>query len=149
MSEKTILEVNGMKMEVDMRHARRIDEMRIGDRVKILMKTGYSEEFSVHPGIIVGFEPFQKLPTIVVAYVEQDWQKAQVKFLHYNSQCKAEIVHASDDDFHVDQDVILQRFDRDIAAKQREIDTIEEQKRYFQTNFRAFWERVATEPVPH
>lgn len=145
MSEKTIIDVNGMKLEVDMRYARRIDEMHIGDRVKVLLKTGYSSEFSVCPGIIVGFEPFEKLPTIVVAYIEQDWQKAQVKFLHFNSKSEAEIVHAADEDFHVDRDVIVQRFDRDIAAKQREIETIEEQKRYFQTNFLAFWKRVETE----
>lgn len=145
MSEKTIVEVNGVKLEVDMRYARRVDEIRVGDRVKVLQKTGYSSEFTVMPGIVVGFEPFQKLPTIVVAYIDQDWSKAQVKFLHYNSKSEAEIVHAVDEDFQVDRDTIIQRFDRDIAAKQREIETIEEQKKYFQTNFRAFWQRVETE----
>lgn len=144
MSEKTIIEVNGVKLEVDMRYARRIDEIRVGDRVKVLIK-GYGDDFTVSPGIVVGFEPFSKLPTIVVAYVAQDWSKAEVKFLHFNSKSTAEVVHAADEDFHVDRDAIIARFDRDIAAKQREIDTIEEQKRYFQTNFRAYWQRIETE----
>lgn len=142
MSEKTIIEINGIKLEVDMRHARRIDEIRIGDRVKVLRKEAYGSDFVVSPGIIVGFEPFEKLPTIVVAYIDQDWAKAEIKFLHFNSKCEAEIVAAADEDFHVDRDAIIDRFDRDIAAKQREIETIEDQKRYFETNFRAYWQRV-------
>lgn len=143
MSEKTVIEINGIKLEVDMRHARRIEEMKIGDRVKVLMKAGYGDSYNVSPGIIIGFEPFQKLPTIVVAYVETGWQKAEVKFLHYNSKSEnTEIVHAADEDFHVDRDALVSRFDRDIAAKQREIETIEEQKRYFENNFRSFWTKV-------
>jgi len=142
MSEKTIVEVNGVKLEVDMRYARRIDEVRIGDRVKVLKKAGYGDEHKVYPGIVVGFEPFQKLPTIVVAYVDQDWSKAEVKFLHFNSKAEAEIIHAADEDFHVDRDSIIARFEREIAGKQREIETIEEQRRYFETNFRGYWQKI-------
>lgn len=134
MSEKTIVEVNGVKLEVDLRYARRIDELRIGDRVKVLHKQGYGNDLTVSPGIIVGFEPFKELPTIVVAYVNQDWNRADVKFLHYNAKSEAEIVHAADEDFHVDHDAILARFDRHIAEKQREIETIEEQRRYVATS---------------
>lgn len=148
MSEKTIIEVNGVKLEVDMRYARRIEELRIGDKVKVLRKQGYGDQFVVHPGIIVGFEPFVKLPTIVVAYVDQDWSKAEVKFLHYNSESKdVEIVIAADEDFHVDRDALIARFDRQIATKRQEIETIEEQRKYFEKNFRAFWERVQKEPA--
>jgi hypothetical protein len=144
MSEKTIVEVNGIKLEVDLRYARRIDEMRIGDRVKVLKKQ--YDGFKVHAGIVVGFEPFQKLPTIVCAYVGQDWNKAEMKFLHFNSAAQdVEIVHAADEDFHVDRDAIIARFEREIAAKEREIETIREQQRYFETNFRAYWERVTAE----
>jgi hypothetical protein len=38
MTEKTIIEVSGVKLEVDLRQARRIEEIRIGDRVKVLTK---------------------------------------------------------------------------------------------------------------
>lgn len=148
MSEKQVIEINGVKLEVDMRYARRIEEMRIGDNVKVLRKQGYGEQYVVHPGIIVGFEPFKKLPTIVVAYVDHDWSKAEVKFMHFNAEVKdAEIVHAADEDFHVDRDALIARFDKQIETKRREIETIEEQKRYFETNFRAFWERVQQEPA--
>lgn len=141
--ERTIIEVNGVKLEVDMRYARRIEEIRIGDRVKVLTKPPYGGDFKVSPGIVIGFEPFKNLPTIVVAYVEQDWLKAEIKFLHYNAAAKeVEIVHAADEDFHVDRDALLARFDKQIADKRREIETIEEQRRYFETNFRAYWQRI-------
>lgn len=145
MSEKQVIEINGIKLEVDMRYARRIEEIRIGDKVKVLRKQ-YGDNFQVHPGIVIGFEPFTQLPTIVIAYVDQDWQKAEVKFLHFNSGCKdVEIVAAADEDFHVDRDALIARFDKLIEGKRREIETIEEQKRYFETNFRAFWTRVQME----
>jgi hypothetical protein len=140
-----IIEINGNKIEVDERFARRIEEMRIGSRVKILKKV--YDGHKVHPGVVVGFEPFEKLPTIVVAYVEEDWQKSEVKFAHFNAKFEGEMVVAADEDFHVDKDRILKQFDRQIAAKQREIDTIEEQKQYFLTNFRAYWEKVI-KPAP-
>lgn len=149
MSDKQVIEINGIKLEVDMRYARRVEEIRIGDKVKVLRKQGYGDTFQVHPGIVIGFEPFVKLPTIVVAYVEQDWSKAEVKFMHFNSESKdVEIVHAADEDFHVDRDMLIARFDKQIEAKRREIETIEEQRKYFENNFRAFWQRVEAETAP-
>ena len=60
-SEKTIIEVNGVKLEVDMRTARRIEEIRIGSPVKLLTKVTYGGN-KVHPGIVISFEPFKDLP---------------------------------------------------------------------------------------
>lgn len=143
MSDKeqlTTIEINGVKMEVDLRYAKRVDVMKVGTKVKVL-KEDYSGP-KVYAGVVVGFEPFQKLPTIVVAYVEEDWDKSAIKFLFFNEKAKADkmdIVVAADQDFSVDRNVIMAKFDKQIAAKQREIETIEEQRRYFETNFAAFW----------
>lgn len=41
---KKIVEINGIKMEVDMRHAKTIDTYKIGDRVKVLVKQ-YSDTY--------------------------------------------------------------------------------------------------------
>ena len=43
MEEKRIIEVNGIKMEVDLRNAKRIDQFKVGDSVKVLVKS-YSEK---------------------------------------------------------------------------------------------------------
>jgi len=137
---KQIIEINGVKLEVDMRYARRIEHIRVGDRVKVLGKD-YSEH-KVYPGVVIGFEPFEKLPTIVVAYVESTWNSTEIKFLHFNSQTKdREIVVSADPDFELDREKIVAAFERQRAAKLREVEELEERIRYFQTNFKAYWQR--------
>ena len=140
--EKTIIEINGVKLEVDMRTARRIEEIRIGSPVKLLGKSGYSGP-KVYPGIVIGFEPFKELPTILVAYVEDDWNASSIKIVAINNKTEGfDLVAAVDPDFAVDRNAIVNRFENQIEAKRREIDVIEEQKKYFETNFKAFWTSV-------
>jgi hypothetical protein len=142
MSEKTIIEINGIKMEIDLRHAVRIDKLQVGDRVKVLTKN-YTD-YKVYAGIIVGFEPFQNLPTIIVAYVVNDYSTADVKFLYFNSQTKeTEIVKAIDnDEMDIDKAAMLKAFDRDIAKHERDIENIREKRDYFLGQFRSYWHQV-------
>ena len=140
MTEKTIVEINGVKLEVDMRYARRIDELRVGARVQVLKKV--YDGHKVHPGVIVGFEPFAKLPTIVVAYVEHEWSKADIKFEHYNANSKDIEIVAAADHFDIDRTTILQMFDRMAEAKRRELQDIEDRRTYFETNFKAYWQKI-------
>lgn len=146
--DKTIIEVNGVKMEVDLRTARRIEELRVGDRVKVLTK-GYSD-YKVHAGTIVGFEPFANLPTIIVAYLERDYDSVGVKFVYFNAQTKeTEIVKAIDDDqLDIDKSGILQLFDRDIQKKRDEIADIEAKRAYFVDNFKAYWPDMSKVAAP-
>jgi hypothetical protein len=145
---KTIIEINGVKMELDLRHARRIDELRVGDRVKVLLKT-YSD-YKVHAGTIIGFEPFKNLPTLIVAYIENGYNSADVKFVYFNSSSKdVEIVKAIDDDaIGIAKADVLTMFDRMIAAKQREIEDFASKKEYFLRNFQTYWEPVAKPREP-
>ena len=62
----TVIEINGVKLEVDLRSARRIDTLRVGDRVKLLEKTSYGGPI-VHHGVVAGFDPFPSQPTIIVS----------------------------------------------------------------------------------
>jgi hypothetical protein len=66
-----IIEINGVKFEVDGRTAtlRQIDTIRIGARVKVLKKK-YGDDYEVHHGVVVGFEPFKEAPTFIIAYIE-------------------------------------------------------------------------------
>ena len=141
-NETQIIEINGVRLEVDMRYARRIEELRIGSPVKILAKATYGGA-KVHAGIIIGFEPFKDLPTVLVAYVEDNYSTADVKIISINSkQTDYDIVACVDPDFSVDKNAILTRFDRQIATKEREIAEIQDKRRYFEENFKAFWTKV-------
>ena len=64
--ETDTVDVNGVTIELPGRRAVANYHMRIGDRVKVLIN-GYSGA-EVFPGVVIGFEPFKQLPTIVIAY---------------------------------------------------------------------------------
>jgi hypothetical protein len=143
MQNKTIIEVNGVKLEVDLRSARRIDELKVGDRVKVLKKK-YSDEFAIHAGTIVGFEPFTQLPTIIIAYLEVSYDKAEIKFEYFNSKSKdVEIVKSIDEDqLEVNKADVLSKFDREIAKKEGEIADLKLRKEYFVREFKHYWEAI-------
>ncbi len=133
------IEINGVKMEVDMRYAKRVEELRVGSRVKVLDQSGYGGT-KVHPGIIVGFEPFKKLPTIIVAYVESNYSDVGLKTISYNAETeKVEIVASVDDDFSVSKAEVLGWFRRErqkLDEKRAEIDAKEQ---FFLDRFKAYW----------
>lgn len=143
MDGKTIIEVNGVKMEVNLRSARRIDELKIGDRVKVLIKV--YNDYLVHAGTIIGFEPFQNLPTIIVAYLVKDYSRVEIKFLYFNAKTKeTEIVKAIDDDqLDIDKSTVLQQMDREIQKKIDEADDLRAKKAYFLENFKMYWATIA------
>lgn len=141
MNEKHVIEINGVKMEVDLRTARRIDTIRVGTRVKTLHKK-YGDTYEVKHGIVIGFEPFKNLPTIIIAIASMSYSEAKIEFLYYNSaSADVEVVVAVDDDLAaLDKDAFCKQVDRDIAAKHREIEQLNERKQYFLDKFRAYWE---------
>ncbi len=139
--DKQIIEVNGVKLEVDMRHAKRLDTFKVGDRLKVLKKK-YSDEWHVYHGVVIGFEPFEQRPTIVVAYIEDDMSDPEIKMLYFNSSTKdVEIVAALDDDrMAISKQHVLSSFDKKIRVKQREIEEIEDYKQYFLNKFGCYFE---------
>lgn len=145
---KQIIEIGGVKMEVDTRHAKRIDELKIGSPVKVLVKS-YGDTVNVHPGVVVGFEPFPSLPTIIVAYVVVNYSSAELKFAHINRETKnTEIIHSVDPtDLLVDKQKYADVFDREIEKKRRELQDMEEKKKFFLSEFGAYWERVEAPAV--
>lgn len=138
--DTTIIEVNGVKLECDLRVAKRIDTLKVGTRVKVLVKEYSSHR--VYPGVIVGFEPFNKLPTILVAYVESSYATAKVKVVSINAKSEDVELVASIDDELIERQEILALFDKQIADKQQEIAALEEQKAYFLTKFATYWAPV-------
>lgn len=133
--QTTVIEVNGVKLEVDLRTAKRIDTLRIGDRVKCLTKE-YST-MKTFPGVVVGFEPFPSLPTIVVAYISDTYGSGSLIFKGFNAETKDFEVIADIDNnpLQVEKASVLQRFDRDIDKKKREFEELEAQRQYFLDHF--------------
>ena len=134
----TIVEINGIKMEVDLRTAKRVDEFRVGDRVKVLVKEYSSTE--IYHGTIVAFEQFASLPTIVVAYITNSYSpEIRLAYLNHKTMSgedkKFEIVPDSDETLPFSRADVLRNFDRQVEAKINEINDILQKKAYFITRF--------------
>jgi hypothetical protein len=126
-----VIEIEGQKFEIDTRTARKIEQFRVGDRVKVLLKV-YSG-YETKPGVIVGIDAFKNLPTVVIAYVPSVWgTDARVEFAYLNSASKdMEIVPMCEDELMPTRDTILGVFERSISQKRKEIEDIGAKRDYF------------------
>ena len=117
--------VNGVKFEVDMRYAKRIDTFKVGDTVKVLDQRNDRNE--MRTGVITDFADFKDLPTIMVAiYKAGDyWSKPTIEFIPYNSDTKGiEIVGVSQEEIMVSHETIVNKFDDEIAKKRDELNDL-------------------------
>lgn len=142
--QTTIIEVNGVKLAVDLRTAKRIDELSIGSRVKCLVKQ--YDGFKTCAGVVVGFEPFPTKPTIVVAYLDEDYSTAALKFKSFNADTKDfEIVADIDNNaLELNRADLLAKFDREAAKKRAELEEVEQRKAFFLAHFGRYFSDATT-----
>ena len=140
MEEKRIIEIGGVKVEVDLREAKQIDTYRIGDPIKILVKK-YGDEYTSYPAVIVGFDNFPDLPTIIIAYLEVSYSTAEVKFVYLNANtgknyqiCPA----VRKEDFIIDKVHAVELLDKSIQQKAAELEDLKSKRKYFIANFEKF-----------
>lgn len=134
-NEKKIVEINGIKLEIDMRYAKKIEYYKVGDNVKVLIKK-YSDIYESYPGVIVGFDQFEKLPTITVCYVQLDYNSAEIKFININDGTKEyEIVHLSEHEKHIDKQRAIDLLDRMVLKAESELTEIRRKRNYFIEKF--------------
>lgn len=125
MDDKKIIEVNGIKLEVDMRYAKRIDSFRVGDTVKVLDNRYDRNELK--SGVITDFANFKELPTIMVAVYKQGdyWSAPTIEFIPYNSETEnVEIVGVSAEEVIVSRETVVQKFDDNIERKRDELNDL-------------------------
>lgn len=142
-----IVEINGVKMEVDTRNAKVVHEnIKIGSAVKVLAKTGYSEP-NVYTGVVIGFMAFSEMPTITVAYVTSSYSNAGLEFAHINEKSaeKFSIVPCYDDELPINREDMIEKFHRQIEQKEAEIREVKDKKAYFLKHFDQFFADSAVE----
>lgn len=148
--EKQIIEIKGIKLEVDLREARKIESYKIGDNVRLLKKS-YGDKYEVHPGVIVGFDAFEKLPTITIAYLEIGYSKAEILFAHINDNSKDEgyeiaPAHELEELTFKRTDVVAQ-MDAEIEKRKQEIRDMENKKNYFLKYFNQYFATEKQEAI--
>lgn len=141
---KTIIEIKGQKFEVDLREATRIESFKVGDAVKLLVKESYGDKFVSRLGVIVGFDQFEKHPTIIVASLKVDYSGAQIEFTYIseaNVKEEVELCPLNEWDLPYTKQEILDRMDREIEKMKEELRELGNKRRYFLAMFGKYFEQ--------
>lgn len=143
MSEMQTIEIHGTKIITDTRTAERSDVLRVGSKVKILCKGSYSGP-DVYPGVVVGFEPFKELPTIIVCYLQHNYSEAELKFAYVNEKSheKYDLILSIDDELPIAKTDMLARMDTAIEKAQASVDDLKRKRDYFLKHFNQYFEQA-------
>ena len=142
---KRIIEINGVKMEVDLRTAKRVENFKVGDAVKLLLKS-YGDSFTSYPAVIVGFDEFQNRPTIIVAYIASSYSSTELKFAYINKDSKDhEIAPMQEFETKLSFNEIQKQFDKRIYDKELELKKIQDEKLWFNKNYETYFGKLFKE----
>ena len=126
-------------MEIDLRNAKVIENYKVGDYVKILLKEYQS--YKSYVGNIIGFDNFENHPTIVVAYLKNEYSQASIDFVYYNSETKdIELTGLNDWDIPLTKSNVLELFNREINKKEQELKELKNKEQVFEKLFGKFFE---------
>ena len=144
--EKKTIEVRGVKIEVDPQNIKVIGTYRIGQNVKVLIKT--YNDWKLHHAVITGFYPFESLPTISLAYLDTGYREDKVKFITFNKDSKdVELCPAAELDLELDKKDILDSMDRKIESIKQDLAKHEAERRFFLDRFGSIFETSKSEAV--
>ena len=141
---KTI-EINGVKLEIDLRTAKRVDTFKIGDNVKVLKK-GYGDGWNTYSGVIIDFVAFKERPAIVVAIFKEDYNSVDIEYETITQDSKdIEFVPCLDMEMKINKERVIDKFNAKIDAKRTELDDLEAKKEYFVKNFSKYFDKKESE----
>ncbi|MCL2210821.1 MAG: hypothetical protein FWB95_02745 [Treponema sp.] len=144
---KRIVEINGVKLEVDLRTAKVIDHYKVGDPVRVLHpKTSYNGA-EIRAGVIVGFCNFEKSPVIEILEIDQSYSGVNFKTVTIGSGINEDVQIAPYSKYEglISQADIVTRFDREIQKQELVLSDLKLKKQYFINDFaKAFSEIIPT-----
>ena len=133
------IEIDGVKVAVDMRTVKKIDVYRVGDNVKVLKKS--YDKYYTYSGVIVDFVNFKELPAIVVAYFNQDYSGTSIEFETITKDTKnIEIAPCLPHELSINKNRVIDKFNYEIEQQQHKVDELKARRDYFLENFGKFFE---------
>jgi len=122
-----IVEINGIKLEIDERTARTVESYKVGDRIKVLKKS-YGSTYNVYTGVIAGFSEFKELPTIDIMF----WNGSDFEFAPLNARTEGiEIAPHNELEIRLDKARAIDAMDRKIVKAKQDLDELEVKRTYF------------------
>ena len=138
MEDKRVIEINGIKMEVDMRSARRVDEFKVGDNVKVLEKS-YSNH-KILNGVIIEFVNFKDLPTIQVAVFETSYTGSNIRFININENTtEHEILPASRHEMEIEKEGVIESLEREMQSAMHKYNELKSKRDWFIKYFNKYF----------
>ena len=138
------IEIDGVKVAVDMRTVKKIDVYRVGDNIKVLKKE-YNDTFKTYSGVIVDFVAFKERPAIVVAYFESDYSGVNIKFETITKDTQGvEIAPCLPHELSINKNRVIDKFNYEIEQQQHKVDELKAKRDYFLENFGKFFEEEKT-----
>jgi uncharacterized protein YqkB len=137
-SEKKIIEVNGVKLEIDMRYAKSIETYHVGDSVKIFEKQSYGNKMNVYPGIIIGFaEGNNGNAGIEILYIKNEYSTPEIKsaIICNGVDNEFSLAHLSEYDDIFKKDEIVKSFNRKIEELELNLASMINKKALFIEQF--------------
>jgi len=139
--EKRIIEINGVKIEVDLRTAKQVEHYKVGDPVKLLVKDSYGSKYNTYPAVIVGFADFRNLPSIEVLYLKEEFDGFNMKFMTVNNQTEdVEIAPFYDYEVIFSRAEIMDKLQKQIESLSEKVRCLESKKRAFDKYFNQAFE---------
>jgi hypothetical protein len=141
---KRIVEINGVKLEVDLRTAKVIDFFKVGDPVRVFHPGDNYNSSSIRPGVIVGFCEFAEHPAIEVMELTQTYSGVSFETVIIASgiNCKLEIAPYSKYEGLISQADVVTKFNRLIEQKELELADLKLKKKYFIDDFAKAFEQI-------
>lgn len=135
------IEIDGIKVEVDLRSVKKIDVFKIGDNIKVLKKE--YERFETYSGVIVDFVAFKERPAIVVAYFKPEYYTVDIQFETITKDTKGiEIAPCLPHEMTINKDRVIDKFNYQIDQEQHKVDELKAKRDYFIKNFSKFFEET-------
>ena len=126
-----IIEVAGVKLDIDERTAKTVESYKVGDAVKVLIKQ-YGDTWEACPGVIIGFAAFANRPGIEVLYLSCRYSSTEVKMALLTAESKdLEIAPMSDYEVAFDRADVLDRMDGEIQKGREAVRLLETKRAAF------------------
>jgi len=141
---KRIVEINGVKLEVDLRTAKVIDTFKVGDPVRVYHpKKDYSNA-EINVGVIVGFCEFSKNPAIEVMELKQSYSGIVFETVIISEEIDNGVQIAAYSKYEglISNADVVTKFDRLIQQKELELSDLKLKKKYFIDDFAKAFEQI-------
>jgi hypothetical protein len=135
-SSRIEVDIKGVKFEVDTnKFVKNNNNYKIGDCIKVLIKK-YGAEWRSYHGMIIGFDAFENLPTILIAYLDTEFGNADITLLCFNNASEGiEITAANNIQLQLTKESAVQKFYNQIRDLKQQIEETEAKLQIFLTTF--------------